>query len=99
MSILTILPMNEVEELQNYNEMKFAIEDLCKMLAINNELFIENDSIIYSRLINDNLEYLKKIEEFWRKYRKMYSVNLNQDEELYVDYITRELGIRKIGSC
>lgn len=90
------LTKEKVDEFRNYYERKQSIDDLCKTLAYDNEAFKKNESLFYERLLHDNIECLKFLEEFWTKCQEKYKIELKQGEEMYIDFFANELGVRKI---
>lgn len=96
MKIVTVLPMDKVNDFRVCYERKQSINDLCKTLAYNNGLFNEKESIFYNRLINENIECLKMMEKFWEECKSKYNIELKQGEELYIDFASNELAIREI---
>ena len=97
MQKIAVLSKEKIDEIRIYYEKKQSIDDLCMTLACNNELFKENESLFYNRLIQDNLECLKFLEQFWEKCRTEYKIELQSDQEMYIDFFLNELGVREIG--
>jgi len=95
MQIIAALSKEKMDEFRIYYERKHSIDDLCKTLAYDNEAFIENESLFYERLLKDNVECLKFMEQFWIDCKKRYNIILQSDEEMYIDFSSNELGIRK----
>lgn len=93
------LSKEEVEELQGNLEMKYSIENLIKLLNENDNDFEKLNSKLYSKLIEDNLECMKKINNFWNKQKQENKIILKNDEELFVDFARCILGIRKVENC
>lgn len=96
MQKIAVLSKEKVEEFRIYYERKQSIDDLCMTLACDNEVFKENENLFYERLIQDNSECLKFLKQFWENCQKDYKIGLQPDEEMYIDFLSNELGVRKI---
>lgn len=96
MKKIAVLTNEQVDEFRVFYERKQSIDDLCRSLAWNNETFHRNESDFYERLVQDNLECLKYLQNFWNECQKKYNVNLQPTEEMYIDFFTNELGVREI---
>ncbi len=82
------------EEFMDVIERKSAVEDLCLVLAENNELFQQN-SDFYECLINDNIACLKNMTKFWKKCEEVFGVKPNSQQELYLNYFENKLYLRE----
>ncbi len=87
----------KIQEIQDLMDKKNAINDLCILLASNNDLVAEGNQF-YERLLLDNEEYLLIMDKFWDDVKNKYNISLKDDEELYLDFASGEITIRKI-SC
>jgi CXXX repeat modification system protein len=96
MKKVTVLPIEKVEDFRIYYERKQSIDDLAKTLAYENDMFEKNESIFYEKLVKDNLECLRFLENFWKNLQQEYGIVLEKGEEMYIDFFSNELGIRKI---
>lgn len=96
MQKIAILPNEKINEFRFYYERRQSIDDLCRTLAYNNQTFQKKESIFYERLIQDNLECLKFLEQFWNDCQKEYGIELKPGEEMYIDFSTNQLGVREI---
>lgn len=96
MQKIAILPNEKVDEFRIYYERKQSIDDLCKTLFYDDKAFKENESLFYDRLVRDNSECLKFLNKFWQTCQEEYKIELDTDEEMYIDFFSNQLGIRKI---
>ncbi len=97
MNKIAILPKEKVEEFRTYYERKQSIDDLCSTLAFDNDVFKENESLLYDRLVQDNLNCLRFIQQFWIQCKEDYKIELKPDEEMFIDFFENKLSVRKIG--
>ncbi len=86
----------KTQEIQNLYQRKYAIQDLCVVLASKNEL-VEEGNLFYERLLNDNLSCAQALEAFWDEIKAKYNITVKQGEELFLDFDTGEITLQKAG--
>lgn len=84
----------KTQEIQNLYQRKYAIHDLCVVLASKNEL-VEEGNLFYERLINDNLSCMQALDSFWDGIKAEYNITVKQGEELFLDFETGEITLQK----
>lgn len=84
----------KTQEIQNLYQRKYAIHDLCVVLASKSEL-VEEGNLFYERLISDNLSCMQALESFWDGIKAKYNISVKQGEELFLDFETGEITLQK----
>ncbi len=81
-----------VGELLDVFEMKSALESLIMQIAGNNDI-LKEDSLLYSELVKDYKECMKKHGEVWRPCFEQYGHMLDDNSEFSVDHRCNRLYI------
>lgn len=71
-------------------EMKNTLESLIMQIAGNNDI-LKEDSLLYSRLVDDYTKNMRDYNKFWTPYTEKYADLLNQDTQLSIDFRTNEM--------
>ncbi len=79
-------------ELLDVFEMKSTLESLIMQIAGNNDI-LKEDSLLYSELVKDYRECMKKHNKVWQPYFEQYGHMLDDNSEFSVDYKFRKLYI------
>ena len=81
-----------VGKLLDVFEMKSTLESLIMQIAGNNDI-LKEDSLLYSELVKDYRECMKKHSKVWHSYFEQYGHMLNDDSEFPVDHKYKKLYI------
>ena len=85
---------DKTQEIQNLYQRKYAINDLCLMLASKSEL-VEEGNLFYNRLIDDNSACIQALDSFWNEVKNTYNITVKPDEELFLDFETGKIVLQK----
>lgn len=80
----------EKRELMNIFEMKNTLESLAMQIAANNDI-LKEDSMLYTRLIEDYKHTMKEYNNFWVPYMKKFNNLIDKGMELTIDFETNSL--------
>ncbi|MCM1500506.1 MAG: hypothetical protein NC124_18750 [Clostridium sp.] len=81
-----------MRELLDIFEMKSTLESLIMQIAGNNDI-LKEDSLLYSELVKDYKECMKKYSKVWHPYFEKYGHMLGDNSEFTVDYKYKKLYI------
>lgn len=85
-----------LEELLDVFEMKSALESLIMQIAGNNDI-LKEDSLLYSRLVEDYKKCMEKYSKAWQPYLEQYGHLLDNGSEFTIDYKSSKLYIVSTG--
>lgn len=80
----------ESKKLMDIFEMKNTLESLAMQIAGNNDILKEN-SMLYSRLVDDYKTTMKEYNTFWIPYMERYREYIEKGMELSIDFSTNGL--------
>lgn len=78
--------------MQDLYERKYAINDLCILLASKNDL-VEEGNLFYKRLINDNQVCMKEIDTLWNEIKEELNITLKENERIFLNFLSGEITI------
>ncbi len=81
---------DDTEKLMGIFEMKCTLESLARQIAADNDI-IKEDSLLYTRLIDDYKKILVAFDQFWFPYSEKYASLLTSETELSIDFDTSKL--------
>lgn len=84
------IPEEESRKLFNIFEMKNTLESLAMQIAGNNDI-LKEDSLLYTRLIEDYKKIVGEYNHFWAPYIEKYKSYINENTELSIDFMTNGL--------
>lgn len=82
----------EAKEFLGIFEMKNTLESLAMIIAENNAIMKE-ESLLYTRLVEDYKEIMIKHDQFWAFYIKKYEHLLDKNTQLSLDFKTNKIYI------
>lgn len=91
-TFLCDVPEEDAKELLGIFEMKNTIESLVMQIANNNDI-LKEDSLLYSRLVEDYKENMKDYNRFWSVYLEKYGHLLDENTQLSMDFKSNKLYI------
>ncbi|MCI9034092.1 MAG: CXXX repeat peptide modification system protein [Lachnospiraceae bacterium] len=84
------VPELEAKNLLNILEMKYTLESLVAQIAANNDI-LKEDSLLYTRLVEDYKNIMEEYNGFWMPYLKKYKDIVTEKSELSIDFETNRL--------
>ena len=90
--VVAVLDDETIKKIQTLEEMQYALDSLTKIIADDNSI-LKEESTLYQRLVEDQKTNLASIQKIWQDIWDKYGNNLADNEELRINYNTRELAI------
>ena len=87
----------EAKDFLDISDRYNALERLVMIIAKNNEI-IKEDSLLYTRLVEDYKETLKQHNQFWDIYLDKYGHLLDEKTQFSLDFKTNKIYITALGS-
>lgn len=89
-----VLSREEAFIVHQVYDRKASVEDLCSLLSSKSSL-IQEGNLFYEKLLFDNVDCTRRLESFWARTIDMYEIELNEDEEISLDFYSRKVIVKK----
>ena len=86
------VPEKEAKKFLDISDRHNALERLVMIIAKNNEI-VKDDSLLYTRLVEDYQETLKQNNQFWDIYLDKYGHLLDETTQFSLDFRTNKIYI------
>ena len=86
------VPEKEAKKFLDISDRHNALERLVMIIAKNNEI-VKDDSLLYTRLVEDYQETLKQNNQFWDIYLDKYGHLLDETTQFSLDFSTNKIYI------
>ncbi|MDE6608368.1 MAG: CXXX repeat peptide modification system protein [Lachnospiraceae bacterium] len=88
----------ESKKLLDIYEMRNTLESLVRQIAGNNDI-LKEDSLLYTRLVEDYKKNMEDYDKFWVPYMEKYEGMIDENTQLSIDFRENKLFVIPKEGC